>query len=97
MEGRGRGDGKPGKTGRVLIEDLKKGQNRFKKLDFFKNHKPSREKLEKKNNSVSSFLLPEGPENHSSHGLPPWGKNLFLTYIVQGIKCLLLKPMPFMG
>jgi cysteine desulfurase family protein len=57
MEGCGRDDGKPGKTGRVLIEDLKKGQNRLKKLDFLKNHKPSCEKLEKKNNSASSFLL----------------------------------------
>jgi hypothetical protein len=93
MEGRGRGDGKPGKTGRVLIEDLKKGQNRLKKLDFFKNHKPSREKLEKKK---IPFPLSCSPEIFLSW-IAPMEKNLFLPYIVQGIECLLLKPMPFMG
>jgi len=93
MEGRGRGDGKPGKTGRILIEDLKKGQNRFNKLDFLKNYKPSREKLEKKNNSASSFLL--------TGKIPlmdcPHGEKSVPSLHRAGIKCLFLKPMPFMG
>ena len=33
--GRGRGDGKPGKTGRVLIEDMKKEHVRVIKIQAF--------------------------------------------------------------
>ena len=93
MEGRGRGDGKPGKTGRVLIEDLKKGQNRLKKLDFFKITNPLVRSWKRK---IIQFPLSCSPEKFLSW-IAPMGKNLFLPYIVQGIKCLLLKPMPFMG
>jgi hypothetical protein len=67
MEGRGHGDGKPGKTGRVLIEYLKEWTNSgLKKTGIFLESQTLSWEAGKKNNSVSSSL-PAGkvPKNHS--------------------------------